>query len=189
MCQRPTISKCVENWEKLNHLGSYEQELKVLNRVDLVLGYSWNLNNSPQRMDYQRSDRRGRRKGWKRGGGWGNEGSKRCMNALFVCFFFFLAGWFFLCTPGLKSFLLLFFLNPYFDLFYSVIRLNFPHPLPQSSIPVGGHTFTKTVSSPLFTATAVPPVLLSKITICSAVWPTNSRILCNLNLAVKNNAT
>ena len=129
MCQRPTISKCVENWEKLNHLGSYEQELKVLNRVDLVLGYSWNLNNSPQRMDYQKSDRRGRRKGWKRGGGWGNEGSKRCMNALFVCLFF-LAGWFFLCTPGLKSFLLLFFLNPYFDLFYSVIRLNFPHPLP-----------------------------------------------------------
>lgn len=109
------------------------------------------------------------------------------MLCLFV--FFFLAGWFFLCTPGLKSFLLLFFLNPYFDLFYSVIRLNFPHPLPQSSIPVGGHTFTKTVSSPLFTATAVPPVLLSKITICSTVWPTISRILCNLSLAVKNNAT
>lgn len=118
------------------------------------------------------------------GGGWGNEGSKRCMNALFVCLFFFWLGGFFF-TPGLKSFLLLFFLNPYFDLFYSVIRLNFPHPLPQSSIPVGGHTFTKTVSSPLFTATAVPPVLLSKITICSAV----SRILCNLSLAVKNNAT
>ena len=68
-------------------------------------------------MDYQKSDRRGGGEGGKGGsggGGWGNEGSKRCMNALFVCFFFG-AGWFFLCTPGLKSFLLLFFLNPYFD--------------------------------------------------------------------------
>lgn len=134
MCQRSTISKCVENWEKLNHLGSYEQELKVLNRVDLVLGYSWNLNNSPQRMDYQKSDRRGRRKGWKRGGRMGKWGLQE-MHECFVWLFFFLAGWFFLCTPGLKSFLLFFFLNPYFDLFYSVIRLNFPHPLPQSSIP------------------------------------------------------
>ena len=65
-------------------------------------------------------------------GKWGLQAMHEC----FVClFFFFLAGWFFLCTPRLKSFLLLFFLNPYFDLFYSVIRLNFPHPLPQSSIP------------------------------------------------------
>ena len=92
------------------------------------------------------------------------------MHECFVCLFFFF-GWvvFSLYTWVEIFFLLLFFLNPYFDLFYSVIRLNFPHPLPQSSIPVGGHTFTKTVSSPLFTATAVPPVLLSKITICSTV--------------------
>ena len=119
-------------------------------------------------------------------GKWGLQEMHECFVCLFV-FFFWLGGFFFVHL-GWNLFCCFFSLIHILTC-YSVIRLNFPHPLPQSSIPVGGHTFTKTVSSPLFTATAVPPVLLSKITICSTVWPTISRILCNLSLAVKNNAT
>ena len=54
-----------------------------------MLGYSWNLANSHQRMDYQKSD-------WEeRGGGGVKEGGKRFMNAFgFFCLF----GWVFLCT-------------------------------------------------------------------------------------------
>ena len=119
--------------EKINHFDSYEKELKVLNQAYLVLGYSWTSHNSHQRMDYQKSDwegRGGRREVWKGGGRMGQWG----LQEIHGCFrFFWLFGWFFLCTTWLKSFLVfvfVVFLNPYFDLFSLVNNLNFPHPHP-----------------------------------------------------------
>ena len=55
-----------------------------------MLGYSWTSHNPHRRMDYQKSDWEGRgggggkEGGMEGGGGWGNEGSKRCMNVLTI---------------------------------------------------------------------------------------------------------
>ena len=123
------------------------------------------------------------------GGGGGKEGGKSFMNAFgFFCLF----GWVFFVLLDrnlIFRFVFVVFLNPYFDLFSLVNNLNFPHPSPPPLRfhPRGGDTFTKTVSSVLFTATAVPPLLLSKITIWSNFLPVISRIVWTIKWAVKNN--